>query len=145
MGALKTIPSTKELESILPDIRTMLGALQTKEFNDYEKKLNDATAEAISTLQQIIADGTLALDPEQTINAVKTLTQAKKDILESKRRLLDTCIRGEVMIRSLEQKPKDANESSILLDYIQKNNLDDSTDEPKQKSIFETIADNEEK
>lgn len=144
MSALKTIPSTKELQSILPDIRTMLGALQTKEFNDYESKLNDATAKAIDTLNQIIADGTLALDPEQTINAVKTLTQAKRDILESKRRLLDTCIRGEVMIRSLEQ-PKNSDESSILLDYIRKNNLDDSTDEPKQKSIFETIADNEEK
>ena len=134
----------KELESILPSVHTMLDALNNKDFSDYEKKLDDATAEAIKALQGIITDGTLAMDPEQLVAAVKVLTGAKKDILESKRRLYDTCIRGEVMIKALEQnndkgKGKD---SSVLLDYLEKNNLNTSLDKTgtSPKSVFETIA-----
>lgn len=141
--ATKINTSAKELESILPDIRNALNGLQTGEFTDYEDKLTRATSKAMTTLEQIIDDGTLALDPEQTINAVSVLTKAKKDIFESKRKLLETCIKGEVMIKALEQ-PKGGNENSALLEYIEKNKLDkDTTDEPKQKSIFETIAENE--
>lgn len=141
--ATKINTSAKELESILPDIRNALNSLQTGEFTDYENKLTRATSKAMNTLEQIIDDGTLGLDPEQTINAVSVLTKAKKDIFESKRKLLETCIKGEVMIRALEQ-PKGGNENSALLEYIEKNKLDkDTTDEPKQKSIFETIAENE--
>lgn len=142
--ATKINTSAKELESILPDIRNALNGLQTGEFTDYEDKLTRATSKAMSTLEQIIDDGTLALDPEQTINAVSVLTKAKKDIFESKRKLLETCIKGEVMIKALEQQSKGGNENSALLEYIEKNKLDkDTTDEPKQKSIFETIAENE--
>ena len=141
--ATKINTSAKELESILPDIRNALNGLQTGEFTDYEDKLTRATSKAMNTLEQIIDDGTLGLDPEQTINAVSVLTKAKKDIFESKRKLLETCIKGEVMIKALEQ-PKGGNENSALLEYIEKNKLDkDTTDEPKQKSIFETIAENE--
>lgn len=135
----------KELESILPSVHTMLDALNNKDFSDYEKKLDTATAEAIKALQGIITDGTLAMDPEQLVAAVKVLTGAKKDILESKRKLYDTCIRGEVMIKALEQnndkgKGKD---SSILLDYLEKNNLNTALDKTgtAPKSVFETIAD----
>ena len=142
-GTPRINTSAKELESILPEIRNALNDLQTGEFTSYEYKLAEATAKAISTLEQIIDDGTLALDPEQTINAVSVLTKAKKDIFESKRKLLETCIKGEVMIKALEQ-PKGSNENSALLEYIEKNKLDkDITDEPRQKSIFETIAEHE--
>lgn len=138
----------KELESILPSVHTMLDALNNKDFSDYEKKLDNATAQAIEALQGIITDGTLAMDPEQLVAAVKVLTSAKKDILESKRKLYDTCIRGEVMIKALENnndKGKDKN-PSVLLDYLERNNLNTNLDQTgtAPKSIFESIAENEE-
>ena len=95
--------SNKELESILPSIHTMLYALDNKDFHNYEEKLNGATGKAIDALEEIIDNQTLSMDPEQLVNAVKVLTKAKTDILESKRRLYDTCIKGEVMIKALEQ------------------------------------------
>lgn len=140
----------KELESILPSVHTMLGALNNKEFNDYEKTLDDATEKSIGELKRIINDGTLALDPEQLVAAVKVLTTAKKDILESKRKLYDTCIRGEVMIKALEQNDNKGKgkDSSVLLDYLEKNNLNTNLDKigtTPSTSIFETIANDEEK
>ena len=76
------------------------------------------------------------------VAAVKTLTKAKTDIIESKRKLFDTCIKGEVMIKALEQKPKDDKTPSALLDYLQRNNLDTSLDKTgtAPTSIFESIA-----
>lgn len=140
----------KELESILPSVHTMLGALNNKDFNDYEKTLDDATKKSIGELKRIIDDGTLALDPEQLVSAVKVLTNAKKDILESKRKLYDTCIRGEVMIKALEQNDNKGKgkDSSVLLDYLEKNNLNTNLDKigtAPSTSIFETIANDEEK
>lgn len=134
----------KELESILPSVHTMLSALNNKEFSDYEKTLDEATEKSIGELKRIITDGTLAMDPEQLVAAVKVLTKAKSDILESKRRLYDTCIRGEVMIKALEQNDNKGKgkDSSVLLDYLEKNNLNTKLDEKgtAPKSVFETIA-----
>lgn len=132
-----------ELESMLPDIHNVLHKMMSsKDFTDYEDKLDKATSKAITALEGIIDDGSLALDPEQMVAAVKTLTKAKTDIIESKRRLFDTCIKGEVMIKALE-KPKDDKTPSALLDYLQKNNLDTSLDKTgtTPTSIFESIAD----
>ncbi len=137
--------TNNDLESMLPDIHNVLHKMmESKDFTDYEEKLNTATSKAISALEGIIEDGTLALDPEQMVAAVKTLTKAKTDIIESKRRLFDTCIKGEVMIKALE-KPKDDKTPSALLDYLQKNNLDTSLDKTgtAPTSIFETIAEQE--
>jgi hypothetical protein len=118
--------------------------MESKEFTDYESKLDDATTNAINALNGIITDGTLAMDPEQMVAAVKVLTKAKTDIIESKRKLLDTCIRGEVMIKALEQdKNKDKDNNSVLLEYLQKNNLNtdaDKTGTNPTTSIFESIA-----
>lgn len=132
----------KELESILPSIHTMLHALDNQDFNDYEKKLGETTGKAIKALEEIIDNQTLAMDPEQLVNAVKVLTKAKSDILESKRRLYDTCIKGEVMIKALEQdKTKDKKESDVLLEYLKKAGLDDKSETPNNSaSVFEDIA-----
>ena len=131
----------KELESILPSIHTMLHALDNRDFNDYEKKLSGATSKAIDALEEAIDSQTLAMDPEQLVNAVKVLTKAKIDILESKRRLYDTCIKGEVMIKALEQdKGKDKKDSNVLLDYLEKNQLQASNVPNTPASVFETIS-----
>ena len=131
----------KELESILPSVHSMLGALNDKDFNDYEKKLNAATGKAIEALEEIIDNQTLKMDPEQLVAAVKVLTSAKKDILESKRRLYDTCIKGEVMIKALEQdKNKGKGDSNVLLDYLNKTGLNDKVDNGITTSVFEDIA-----
>ena len=130
-----------ELQSILPDVHTMLHALENKDFNDYESKLTKVTEKAIGTLESLIDDQTLRLDPEQTVRSVQVLTKAKTDIIEAKRRLIDTCIKGEVMIKALEQ-PKGGNESSVLLEYLEKNNLNTDLDKKgtSPSSIFESIA-----
>lgn len=131
----------KELESILPSVHTMLDALNDQDFKDYESKLGKATGKAINALEEIIDDQTLKMDPEQLVNAVKVLTKAKSDILESKRRLYDTCIKGEVMIKALEQdKNKDKKDSNVLLDYLEKNKLQASDVPNTPASVFETIS-----
>lgn len=134
----------KELESILPSVHTMLDTLNDQDFKDYESKLGKATGKAIKALEEIIDNQTLAMDPEQLVAAVKVLTKAKSDILESKRRLYDTCIRGEVMIKALEQNDNKGKgkDSSALLEYLEKNNLNTKLNEKgtAPTSVFETIA-----
>ena len=132
----------KELESILPSVHTMLDALNDQDFKDYESKLGKATGKAINALEEIIDDQTLKMDPEQLVRAVQVLTKAKSDILESKRRLYDTCIKGEVMIKALEQdKNKDKKESSVLLEYLEKSGLKNQTESSNNSaSVFEDIA-----
>lgn len=132
----------KELESILPSVHTMLNALNDQDFKDYESKLGKATGKAINALEEIIDNQTLAMDPEQLVRAVQVLTKAKSDILESKRRLYDTCIKGEVMIKALEQdKSKDKKESSVLLEYLEKSGLKNQIESSNgSASVFENIA-----
>ena len=132
----------KELESILPSVHTMLDALNDQDFKDYESKLGKATGKAINALEEIIDNQTLAMDPEQLVRAVQVLTKAKSDILESKRRLYDTCIKGEVMIKALEQdKNKDKKESSVLLEYLEKSGLKNQIESSNNSSsVFENIA-----
>ena len=133
--------TNKELESILPSIHTMLHALDNQDFHNYEEKLNGATGKAIDALEEIIDNQTLSMDPEQLVNAVKVLTKAKTDILESKRRLYDTCIKGEVMIKALEQdKGKDKKDSDVLLEYLQKNQISQGDVPNTPASVFETIS-----
>jgi len=133
--------TNKELESILPSIHTMLYALDNKDFRDYEKKLDETTGKAIEALDEIIDNQTLAMDPEQLVNAVKVLTKAKTDIMESRRRLYDTCIKGEVMIKALEQdKSKNSKESDVLLDYLAKNNQQIERKDITPSSVFEVIS-----
>lgn len=138
--------SNAEMKSILPDVHMMLSALEDKKFTEYEDKLAEATDKSIDCLNGIIEDGTLALDPEQTVNAVKVLTQARRDIIESKRRLIDTCIKGEVMIEALNQNNKKDNGNSALLEYLERNKLDTSLDKTGTSpgSVFETIMQNNE-
>ena len=133
----------KELESILPSVHTMLDALNDQDFKDYESKLGKATGKAINALEEMIDNQTLAMDPEQLVRAVQVLTKAKSDILESKRRLYDTCIKGEVMIKALEQnKNKDKTESNVLLDYLNKTGLNQDKEGTSnaESSVFESIS-----
>ena len=137
--------NNSELQSILPDLHNMMKALDNGDFSNYEKKLSQATDKAIEALEDIIDDGTLKLDPEQTVRAVQVLTKSKVDIIEAKRKLVDTCIKGEVLIKSLDQeKGKEGKTPSVLLDYLERNGLDKKLDStgtaPTTNSIFQDIA-----
>ena len=136
--------TNSELQSMMPDVRNMMKALDSGEFSEYEKKLCNATNKAIDALEEIIDDNTLKLDPEQTVRAVQVLTKSRIDLLDARRKLAETCIKGEVLIKSLEQ-PKDQS-SSVLLEYLQKNGLDENLDRTgtSPSSIFQSIAENEE-
>ena len=139
--------NNNELQSILPDVRNMMHSLDNGEFSNYEKKLTQATDKAIAALEDIIDDGTLKLDPEQTVRAVQVLTKSKTDIIEARRRLLDTCIKGEVLIKSLDMDKNGKDKTpSALLDYLERNGLNsnlDNTGTTPSSSIFEDIKNNE--
>lgn len=148
---MATQMTNTELESMLPDIKEVLHKMMdSKDFSNYEDTLDTVTKKAISELERIIDDQTLALDPEQLVNAVKVLTKSRTDIIESKRKLLDTCIKGEVMIKALDQnKDKGGKGSSVLLDYLEKNNLNTTLDSTgtspgANASIFQSIEKNNE-
>lgn len=110
-------PTNEELAKILPNIRKEFDALSSMSFQKYEERVESVTNEALSALQGIISDGTLSQDPEQLVRAVDVLTKAKTNLFDSKRKLLETLIKGEVMIKALEP-PKSAGNSSVLEDYI---------------------------
>lgn len=131
----KDVNSLKTMEKMLPEFKKELDYLNSDSFRDYEKKLSDVTASALDSLDEIIKDDTLKMDPEQLVNAVRVMTTARKDIMESKRRLLETVIKGEVMMRAVDNdKDKNNNGESLLLDYMKKNIENNST-----SSIFQQI------
>ena len=61
----------------------------------------------------------MALDPEQLVKAVEVLTKAKIGMFDAKRKLLETLLKGEIMIKALDT-PKDVGNSSVLEEYIAK-------------------------
>jgi len=108
-----------ELRKILPNIRKEFDILSSSSFQEYEKRLETVTNKAVDSLEGIIDDGTLAMDPEQLVRAVDVLTKAKINMFDSKRKLLETLVKGEIMIKALEA-PKDTGNSSVLEEYITK-------------------------
>lgn len=114
-----------ELKERLPDLRRELDLFNKASFAEYEETLDRVTSKAMSALETIIADGTLALDPEQLVNSVKVLTKAKTDIYETRRRLVETVVKGEVMMRALEppEDKKKGGNSSVLEEYLQRNTM----------------------
>lgn len=111
--------NNQQLADILPDIKKEFALLTSTSFSDYEDKLNKATSKSIEALEGIIEDGTLAMDPEQLVRATDVLTRAKVSIVDAKRKLLETLMKGEVMMKALEP-PKDSKNSSVLEDYLQR-------------------------
>lgn len=109
--------NNEELSKVLPNIRKEFEVLASMSFQEYEERLEKVTNKAVSALENIIDDGTLASDPEQLVKAVDVLTKAKTTMFDSKRRLLETLIKGEVMVRALEP-PKNVGNNSVLDDYL---------------------------
>lgn len=109
--------TNEELSKILPNIKREFDVLSSMSFQKYEERIENVTNDALNSLQQVIVDGTLEQDPEQLVRAVEVLTKAKTSLFDSKRRLLETLIKGEVMIKALEP-PKSANNSSVLEEYM---------------------------
>jgi hypothetical protein len=137
------ITNNEKLSEILPMLREQYDFINSTSVKEYEDKLSKVTNGVLNALEGIIEDGSLALDPEQLVRAVQVLTKSKADITESKRKLIETLLRGEVMIKALEQ-PKDNGKGadSVLLEYLKNNNLNtdiDKTGTNPATSIFETI------
>lgn len=113
--------NNSDLMKAFPDFQKELDALNSESFHEYEDKLNKVTNKAIDALKSLIDDGTLSLDPEQLINAVKVLTKARTDIMDSKRKLSEMLVRSEVMLRAIEPPKGNGNETtSLLQDYMTK-------------------------
>lgn len=136
---MKDVNGLETMERMLPEFKKELDYLNSESFTKYEEKLSKVTVSALDALNEIIEDDTLKMDPEQLVSAVRVMTTARKDILESKRRLLETVIRGEVMLKAVEPKGKEGGGDSLLLDYMKKNIENNS-----KSSIFQQIEQDEE-
>lgn len=128
--------NNNELNKVLPDLKKEFEAFNSQDFREYEDKLSKLTGKAMSALEGIIDDGTLALDPEQLVKSVQILNKARVDIIDSKRRLLETMTRAEVMLKALDGPKKEANNDNALLEYLKNNNLNTELGETSQNSIF---------
>ena len=107
------ITNNEKLSEILPMLREQYDFINSTSVKEYEHKLSKVTNKALSSLENIIDDGSLSLDPQQLVAAVNVLTKSKADITESKRRLIETLLRGEVMIKALEPKKSDNTNNEI--------------------------------
>ena len=126
--AEKQITNNEKLSEILPMLREQFDFINSDSVKKYEEKLSNTTDKALDELSRIIEDGSLALDPEQLVAAVKVLSKAKSDITENKRKLIETLLRGEVMIKALEQPDKNkgnGGDTNALLDYLEKQGVAD--------------------
>lgn len=126
--------SVSAVEKMLPEYRKELDYLNSDSFHDYEQKVEKVTKKVLEALESIVDDETLKMDPEQLVNAAKVMTKARTDIMDSKRRLIETVIKGEVMMKALEPKKND-NGNSALLDYIERQ----AAVSDEKNSIFQQI------
>lgn len=113
---------TKDEESMmtLPKLMAQLEFLNSDSMSKYEKILNKTTESALEMLSNSIADGSLALDPESLVNAVKVLTNARHIINDDKRKLLETTLRGTAMLKAVQNdsKSKKEDNQSLLDKYF---------------------------
>ena len=128
----------QQLAKLLPEIRKGFDILSSTSFQAFEDSLDKVTNKAIGNLESIIDDGSLALDPEQLVRAVDTLTRAKIGIADSRRKMLETLIKGEVMMKALEPPKDDKNKNSVLDEYFSKQQKKVST-VAGVNSVFEDI------
>ena len=121
------ITNNEKLSEILPMLREQFDFINSDSVKKYEEKLSSTTDKALSELSRIIEDGSLALDPEQLVAAVKVLSKAKSDITENKRRLIETLLRGEVMIKALEPNKEKGKggDTNALMQYLEKQGVAD--------------------
>lgn len=113
---------TKDEDSMmtLPKLMAQLEFLNSDSMSKYEKILNKTTESALEMLSNSIADGSLALDPESLVNAVKVLTNARHIINDDKRKLLETTLRGTAMLKAVQNdsKSKKEDNQSLLDKYF---------------------------
>ena len=140
-----------KMESILPSLKKLAESIDSGNVSQYEKDIEETAQKAIDMLSEMIDEEIFKMDPEQAVVAVKVLTKARIDVFESRRKLAETIIKGEAMMKALElqEKEKNGKGNSALLDYLEKNGLNTSLDNNgtapgSSASIFETIAGNEE-
>lgn len=129
-----------ELSKMLPELRKAFEIFNSESFVDFENKLDKTLNKSICSLHEIIEDGTLAMDPEQLVKATDVLGKTKINLMDSKRKLLETLLKGEMMVKALEP-PKKESGNSVLEDYFEKNKqiASDAT----VSSIFSDIAKSE--
>lgn len=140
-----------KMESILPSLKKLAESIDSGNVSQYEKDIEETAQKAVDMLSEMIDEEIFKMDPEQAVVAVKVLTKARIDVFESRRKLVETIIKGEAMMKALElqEKEKNGKGNSALLDYLEKNGLNTSLDNNgtapgSSASIFETIAGNEE-
>ena len=131
------ITNNEKLSEILPMLREQYDFINSTSVKEYEDKLSKVTNGALNALEGIIEDGSLALDPEQLVRAVQVLTKSKADITESKRKLIETLLRGEVMIKALEPKKND-NTNNVLAEYLERQGISENVNSGKT-SIFQQV------
>ena len=132
---MKDVNGLETMSKMLPEFKKELDYLNSETFIQYEEKLSKVTGNVLDALNEIIDDETLKMDPEQLVNAVRVMTTARKDIMESKRRLLETVIRGEVMMKAIEPNKGKEGNTSLLEEYMKNKGIENNP----SSSIFQQI------
>lgn len=135
-----TPTDNQTLKDMLPDLAKQLQIISDDDNRAFETKLQKAANKAIAELERIIDDESLALDPEQLVKATQVLTKGLIDIRDSRRRLIETIVKCQVMVKAIEP-PKGGNtDTNLLQDYLKANAL--TQNDASGGSVFAQIADN---
>ena len=137
----KTPTDNQVLQNLLPDLAKQLQIISDDANRAFEDKLQHTANKALDELDTIINNGDLALDPEQLVKATQVLTKGIIDIRDSRRRLIETIVKCQVMAKAVES-PKDKDNDNLLQEYLKANAL--TSPDVSGGSVFAQIAEEDE-
>lgn len=83
----------------------------------YQLKLEEGCEKAVKMLTDLIDSDQLSLDLEQAVAGFKAMTEAQARLLDSKRKLAETMLKGALMVEAL-KPPKETKTVSLLDNYV---------------------------
>lgn len=93
----------------LPDLIKQLTLVNSESFNEYEKRIDKCLEKTMKGFEDMVDSGILSTDPQAMVEAVSVLTKAKNSISESKRRMIETTMRGLALNKAVKgDKPMTA-------------------------------------
>lgn len=120
------------MNDILPKIKNQLDILNSTSFAEYEKRLEEVSAKAINELENQIANGAFVGNEDELVKAVDVLSKARIQVFETKRKLLETLMKSEIMNKAIEETVN-IERKSVFDDYEEKIKND------KNSSIFQKL------
>lgn len=106
------------LDLMLPVLTQEWEKMNSSSIVSYQEKLEEGCKKAVDMLTGLIESGSLELDLEQAVQGFKVMTDAQRQLMDSKRKLAEVMVKSAVMIEAL-KPPKDTKHESLLANYMQ--------------------------